>query len=65
MDKVNRRERKQKRKEVIKAYHPSDEKIIKDNEERDLLIFKDEYYDIINTLDCFDSLINEPIKRKK
>jgi hypothetical protein len=65
MDKVNRRERKQQRKEVIKAYHPSDKKIIKDNEERDRLIFKDEYYDIINTLDCFDSLINEPIKRKK
>ncbi len=65
MNKVNKRERKQQRKEVVKVYRPSDEKINKDIEERDRLIYKDEYYDIINTSDCFDSLINEPIKKIK
>ena len=65
MDKLNKRERKEKRKEAIKAYQPTPEQIEKSKKEFERLVYKNEYQDILSTEECFDSLINENDGKKK
>ena len=65
MDKVNKSDRKQKRKEAIKAYQPTPEQIEKSKKEFERLVYKNEYQDILSTEECFDSLINENDGKKK
>ena len=64
MDKVNKRERKQQRKEVIKAYQPTSAQIEKFKEDYERAIYKNEYQDILSTEECFDSL-NVQVNEKK
>jgi hypothetical protein len=65
MDKVNKREKKQQRKESVKGYQPTPEQIEKFKEDYERAIYKNDYQDILSTEECFDSLINDPIKKKK
>jgi len=65
MSKVNKSDRKQQRKEVIKSYQPTPEQIEKSKKEFDRLVYKNEYQDILSTEECFDSLINEDDGKKK
>ncbi len=43
MDKLNKRERKEQRKEAIKAYQPTPEKIEKFKKDFERAIYKNEY----------------------
>ncbi|CAM8658188.1 hypothetical protein MCEMSE6_02804 [Oxalobacteraceae bacterium] len=65
MDKLNKRERKEQRKEAIKAYQPTPEQIEKFKEDFGRLVYKNEYQDILSTEECFDSLIDEMNGKKK
>jgi len=65
MDKVNKSDIKQQRKEAIKAYQPTPEQIEKSKKEFERLVYKNEYQDILSTEECFDSLINENNGKKK
>ena len=49
MDKLNKRERKEQRKEAIKAYQPTPEQIEKFKEDFERLVYKNEYQDILST----------------
>ena len=64
MDKLNKRERKEQRKEAIKAYKPTPEQIEKFKEDFERLVYKIEYQDILSTEECFDSL-NDQVNGKK
>jgi hypothetical protein len=59
MSKVNKRERKEQRKEAVKAYQPTPEQIEKFKKDFERAIYKNEYQDILSTEECFDSLIDE------
>ena len=65
MSKVNKSDRKQQRKEAIKAYQPTLEQIEKSKNEFERLVYKNEYQDVLSTEECFDSLINENDGKKK
>ena len=49
MSKVNKRDRKQQRKEAVKGYQPTDEQIKKFKEDYERAIYKNEYQDILST----------------
>ena len=65
MSKVNKSDRKQQRKQAIKAYQPTPEQIEKSKKEFERLVYKNEYQDVLSTEECFDSLINENDGKKK
>jgi hypothetical protein len=64
MNKPNKRERKEKRKDAIKEYQPTPESIEKFKEDQERAIYKNEYQDILSTEECFYSLINEMNEKK-
>ena len=57
MNKVNKREKKEQRKEAVKEYQPTLEKIDKFKEDYERAIYKNDYKDILTTEECFESLI--------
>ena len=65
MDKLNKRERKEKRKEAFKEYQHTPEQIEKFKEDYERAIYKNDYQDILSTEECFDSLIVEMNGKKK
>ncbi len=64
MSKVNKRERKERRKEAAKEYQLTPEQIEKFKEDYERAIYKNEYQDILSTEECFDSL-NVQVNEKK
>ena len=65
MDKLNKRERKEQRKEAIKAYQPTPEQIEKLKEDFERLVYKNKYQDILSTEECFANFIDEKSEKNK
>ena len=65
MSKVNKRERKEQRKEAVKAYQPTPEQIKKFKKDFERAIYKNEYQDILSTEECFANFIDEKSEKNK
>ena len=65
MSKVNKRDRKQQRKEAVKGHQPTDEQIKKFKEDYERAIYKNEYQDILSTEECFANFIDVKSEKNK
>ena len=65
MSKVNKRDRKQQRKEAVNGYQPTDEQIKKFKEDYERAIYKNEYQDILSTEECFANFIDVKSEKNK